>query len=160
MKENYTVFDYLMQVMVEFGFSLLVLNIFCIVFGDAAQDFSSMFSLGSKGISVDTVFQYLAVSGLITGVRFLFFTDIIIKNMTISLRTICMLSIVILIIAVFVSVFGWFPVNMAKPWIMFFICFGISFIASYFVMKLKEKTENKKLNDALDRLKKKEAAMK
>lgn len=158
MKENTTVFDYLMQVMIVFGFSLLILNLFCIFVGDAAKDYSTMFDLGSKGIPAATTFQYLSVSALIVGVRFLFFTDVIIKKMTIWLRTVIMLAFVILIIAVFAAVFRWFPVNTAKPWIMFFICFGISFVGSFFVMRLKEKAENKKLNDALDRLKKKEGA--
>lgn len=73
--------------------------------------------------------------------------------MTIWLRTVSMVAVVVLIIAVFAAVFGWFPINMAKPWILFFICFGISFAGSFFVMRLKEKAENKKRNDALDRLK-------
>ncbi len=160
MKENTTIFDYLMQVMIVFGFSLLVLNLFCIFVGDAAKDYSTMFDLGSMGISVATTFQYLVVSTLIVAMRFLFFTDVIIRKMTIWLRTVSMVTCVILIIAVFAAVFRWFPVNMAKPWIMFFICFGISFVGSFFVMRLKEKAENKKLNDALDRLKEKETVRK
>lgn len=160
MKENNTIFDYLMQVMVVFGFSLLMLNIFCIIFGDDAKGFSSMFALGSQGIPVDTTFQYFVISALIVGMRFLFFTDAIIKDMAIGLRTVCMLGAVLLVIALFVAIFGWFPVNMAKPWIMFSFCFGVSFLGSYIMMRLKEKTENKKLNDALDRLKEKEDAIK
>lgn len=47
MKDNNTIFDYLMQVMTVFGFSLLVLNLFCIFVGDAAKGYSAMFALGN-----------------------------------------------------------------------------------------------------------------
>ena len=139
---------------------MLLLNIFCIAFGDSAKDFSSIFELGSRGISVKTSFQYLGVSALIVGVNFLFFTDRIIKNMAIWLRTICTVGIVILIITVFIILFKWFPINMWQPWVMFILCFGFSFLGSYLVTLLKEKTENKKLEEALKRLKEKEKSEK
>lgn len=156
MKEKRTILDYLAQVMIVFGFMTLVLNIFCLAFGNSAKDFSAMFELGNQGIPVKIAFQFLCVSALNVGVRFLFFTDVIIKKMPIWLRTICMLVSVVIIIAVFIMVFHWFPANMWQPWAMFFICFGISFLGSYFVMIIKEKAENKRMEEALQRLKEKE----
>lgn len=153
MEEKKTIFDYLTQVMVIFGFSVFILNVFCIAFGNSAKDFSAIFELGSQGISVKIIFQFLCISILITGIRFLFFTDIFIKKMQIWLRTICMLIAVVLVITAFVIMFGWFPVDMWQPWAMFFICFGISVFGSYCVMVTKEKLENKQLEDALRRLK-------
>lgn len=160
MKENRTIFDYLTQVLVIFGFSMLVLNIFCLLFGESAREFSSIFRLGRQGISVETAFQYLGVSALIAGARYLFFTDMIIRKMAIWLRTVCMLGTVILIISACIVLLGWFPPDMWQPWVLFFVCFGISFLGSYIVMILKEKAENRKLNEALDRLKEKERAVK
>ena len=156
MEEKRTVFDYLAQVFIVFGFAMLVLNIFCLVFGDSAKGFSAMFELGNQGIPAKIVFQFLCISFLLTGVRFIFFTDIIIKKMPIWLRTICMLIIIVIIVAAFIIAFHWFPVDMWQPWVMFFICFGISFFGSYFVMIIKEKTENKQMNEALQRLKERE----
>ena len=86
----------------------------------------------------------------------MFFTDILIKNMPIWMRTVCMLIVVILIIAAFVAVFRWFPIGMWQPWAMFFACFGLSFLGSYFVMAVKEKVENKRMEEALRRFKEKE----
>lgn len=156
MEEKKTIFDYLTQVMVIFGFSVFILNIFCIVFGNSAKDFSAIFELGSRGVSVKIIFQFLCISILITGIRFLFFTDIFIKKMQIWLRTICMLITVVLIIAAFVIMFDWFPVDMWQPWVMFLICFAICVSGSYCVMATKEKLENRQLEDALRRLKESE----
>lgn len=153
MEEKKTIFDYLSQVLIVFGFGMLMLNIFCLAFGNSAKDFSAMFELGNQGIPVNITFQFLCVSVLIVGTRFIFFTDVFIKKMPVWLRTVCMLTTVVMIIAAFVIVFHWFPADMWQPWAMFFICFGISFLGSYFVAVIKEKTENRRMEEALQRLK-------
>lgn len=152
MEEKKTILDYLAQVMIIFGFAMLVLNIFCLAFGNDAKEFSALFALGGEGVPVEIAFQYLCVCALITGARFVLFTDIIIKKMPIWLRTVCMLSLVAAIIAAFIIVFQWFPVNMWQPWMMFFVCFGLSFLGSCFVVIVKEKAENKRMEEALKRL--------
>lgn len=156
MEEKKTIFDYLAEVMIIFGFAMLVLNIFCLVFGNAAKDISALFELGNQGISVEIALQFLCISALITGLRFVFFTDVIIQKMPIWLRTICMLTSVIIIIAAFIIIFNWFPVNMWQPWAMFFVCFGLSFVGSCLVVMVKEKVENKRMEEALRRLKEEE----
>lgn len=156
MDEKKNIFYYLEQVMIVFGFAMLVMNIFCLVVGNSAKGFSSMFELGNEGVPVKIAFQFLLVSFLIIGLRIIFFTDMLIKKMSIWLRTICMLVSVVIIIAVFIIVFHWFPVNMWQPWAMFFICFGISFLGSYSIMTIKEKVENRQMEEALQRLKEKE----
>ena len=156
MEEKKTILDYLAQMMIVFGFAMLTLNIFCLVFGDSAKDFSTLFSLGDQGIPVEVVLQFVCVSALITGARFVFFTDVIIQRMPIWLRTICMLLLIVTIITAFIVIFHWFPVNMWQPWVMFFVCFGLSFLGSCFVVMVKEKVENRRMEEALQRLKEKE----
>lgn len=156
MEKRRTIFDYLTQVLIIFGFSMLIMNIFCLVFGNAAKGISAMFELGNQGVPVKIAFQFLCISALIVGIRFIFFTDIFIKKMTIRLRTICMLLSAITVITVFIIVFHWFPVTMWQPWVLFFICFLLSFVGSYFVMVIREKIENKQMAEALQRLKEKE----
>lgn len=156
MEEKKTIFDYLAQVMIIFGFAMLVMNIFCLIFGNAAKDISALFELGDQGIPVGVALQFLCSSFLITGARFVFFTDVIIQKMPIWLRTICMLTSVVIIIAAFIIIFHWFPVNMWQPWVMFFVSFGLSFLGSYFVVIVKEKVENERMEEALRRLKEKE----
>lgn len=160
MEEKRTIFDYLAQVLIVFGFAMLTLNVLCLVFGNSAKDFSAMFALGDQGIPAQVVFQFLGVSVLIVGVRFLFFTDIVIKKMPIWLRTVCMLTAIVMIIAVFVIAFDWFPADMWQPWAMFFVCFSLSFLGSYFVMMVRAKVENDRMDEALQRLKEMEEKIK
>lgn len=156
MEDRKTIFDYLTQMMVVFGVSMLILNVFCLAFGDSAQNFSAMFALGNQGVPAEIAFEFLGISALITGIRFLFFTDIWIKKMPVWARTVCMSVCVITVIAVFIVWFGWFPIDMWQPWAMFLICFGVSFAASFLVMVIKERVENRKMEEALKRLKGKE----
>lgn len=160
MDKKKNILDYLAQVMIVFGFTMLVMNILCLACGDSAKDFSSMFELGSQGVPLKTAFQFLCVSLLVIGLRIIFFTDMLIKKMPIWLRTIFMLVSVVIVIAVFITMFHWFPVDMWQPWVMFFVCFGISFLGSYFVMVLKEKAENRRMEEALQRLKEKKKSRK
>ena len=153
MDKKKTVFDFLGQIMILFGFMMLVMNLFCLFFGDSAKSISSLFELGSLGLSVKTAFQFLLIAALITGLRILFFTDTLIKKMPIWLRMLCMLSSVVLVIAAFILMFHWFPADRGQLWAMFFLCFGVSFLGSYLFMTLREKSENRQMEEALRRLK-------
>lgn len=92
MEKKKTVFDYLAQVLIVFGFTMLVMNIFCLAFGNSAKGFSAMFALANRGVPIEITFEFLFLSALIVGLRLLFFTDILIKEMPVWLRTICMLD--------------------------------------------------------------------
>lgn len=153
MEERGTIFDFLAQVMIVFGFAMLMLNLFCFWLGDSAKEVSTMYELGSEGVPVKICFQFLAVSFLIVVARFVFFTDMLIKNMPIWLRTVCMLGTILVIIVSFAIGFGWIPKYTWQAWVMFLVCFGVSFIGSYFVMTVKEKVENKRMEEALERWK-------
>lgn len=153
MEEKKTIFDYIGQVFLTFGITIGILNIFCLLFGDSAKEISTIFSLGSDGLSVRTTFQFFLASFCIVIAKFIFFTDVFIKKMSIAMRTVCMVSTVLIVLAVFIWICGWFPVNMWQPWLMFFLCFVISFAISMGVTIFKERMENRKMEEALDRLK-------
>lgn len=153
MEERKTIFDYVGTIFSTFGFSVVVLNVFCLLFGEQAQDFSSIFSMGKEGLSTETMMQFLGAAVLMVFLRFLFFTDRIIKNMSVVLRTLCMVLTAIGIVVIFTLRFGWFPVDQWLPWFMFFLSFGICFLVSSLIAVLKEKSENKKMEEALARLK-------
>lgn len=153
MEERKTIFDYLEQIFLEFGISVAALCVLCLLFGESAQEISSMFSFGSGGLSVSTLLQFLLLSGLLTVIRGIFFTDGIIKKMSEVWRTIWMLFFTVLMIGIFVLLFRWFPANQWLPWVMFFLCFAISFVTSVAVVHCKEKMENKRMEEALQNLK-------
>ena len=153
MEKRKTIFDYAGQVFIIFGFSIAVLNLLCILVGEHAQDVSGIYSMGKEGLSTATMVQFFGVSICITGLRFLFFTDKIISRMSITVRTVCMLLSIIVLIVLCVLMFGWFPVDMWQPWTGFFVTFGLCFLGSMTITHLKEKTENRKMEEALQRLK-------
>ena len=153
MEKEKTIFDYISQVFVIFGATVLILNVFCMLFGKDAKEVSALFSLGNQGLSVATMLQFLAMSVFITVWRFLFFTDKVIKNLSLSLRTAGMFTAVVLTIIVFVLLFSWFPLGDWKAWLGFAVSFVISVAISLGLSTLKEKTEEEKMAKALDRFK-------
>lgn len=156
MEERKTIFDYAGQVFITYGFSIVALNLFCVLVGEYAQDVSSIYSLGKEGLSTATMVQFFAVSICITGLRAFFFTDRMIKQMSITVRTVCMMLSIIALIVLCAAVFGWFPIGMWQAWTGFFITFTLCFVCSMFLTRLKEKTENRKMEEALRRLKEKD----
>lgn len=148
-----TAFDYMKQIFVVYGFCIFTMSIFCILFGESAQEFSTLFALGNKGLSIATMLQFLLLSAIIVTLRFIFFSDGLIRRVPLALRTIAMFTLVILFMVLFIYWFGWFPINMWQPWAMFFLCFGLSAGISTLLSLWKEKLENKNLEEALERLK-------
>ena len=151
-KEN--IFDLLGQMIFIFGVTVACLSIFVILFGADANGMSTIFALGDKGLTVATLGQFFLMSAIITVLRFLLFTDFIIKGWSIVLRTVCMFILVVIMIGTFAAYFGWFPVNEIKSWIMFFVSFFVCCTVSVTLSVWKEKKENEKLQNALERMKK------
>lgn len=153
MEKEKTIFDYLGQVLIVFGVTTLILNVFCIVFGESAKEMSTMFALGRQGISVSTSLEFFMMSVVVITFRFLFFTDKIIKNMSLTARTGMMYIAVVLIILIMNWIFGWFPVDVWEAWVGFILSFGASIIISTVTVFVKDRVENKKMQDALDKMK-------
>lgn len=153
MEERKTVFDYMGQIFVTFGFSIVVLNIFCVLVGEDAREISTIYSMGKEGLAVSTMMQFFGVSVCITALRAFFFTDKIIKRMSVAIRSVCMLTSIVVIVVFCAVTFDWFPVAMWQSWAGFFITFALCFVGSLCLMTLKERTENRKMEEALQRLK-------
>ncbi len=155
MEERKTVFDYMGQILMIFGFTILMLLVFSLLFGESAKGYSDLFSFGKEGIGVDTMIQFLLASIATVTLRMLFFTDMLFKNMRLLPRTAGMVFSELIVISIFVWLFNWFPVDEALPWFMFFSSFGICFVVSLLVTVLQERIENKRMEDALESMKKK-----
>lgn len=154
MDKKHSIFDYLTQVFMIYGITIVLLNIFCLLFGAEAKDFSTIFSLGDKGISIITSFQFLLVIALVVTMRFIFMTDYLIKKMPVAVRIILMFAGAMTVTLIFIFLCGWFPTDNPTAWIMFIVCFAISTIISTFISVLNERLENKKLAEALNNYKK------
>lgn len=153
MEKSKTFFDYIKDMFKAFGICTLFLVIEAYFFGDMIKDYSPMLSLGSEGIPLDILAEVLLVSAIGTFERFFFFSDKIFKNAGKVFRTVGMTSAVILTAIVFIIVFKWFPYDSPAAWLGFFISFAITFSISLILSSCKEKYKNRRLTEALEKIK-------
>lgn len=153
MDKKFSILEFCSQVFTIYGITIVLLNIFCILFGASAQEISTIFSMGSHGLGVATSFQFLLAVLAITVLRFIFMTDILIINMPTAARIVAMFAGTFVIILVFIIAFDWFPADLPMAWIMFLICFVVCCTAGTMISLVAEKQENRKLEEALKRYK-------
>lgn len=155
MEERKTIFNYLGQIFMYFGIIIVLMNLFCLLFGRQAKEISAMFVLGNQGLSVMVMAEFFLVAVMIVVLRILFFTDLLIQNLSVIARTVWMVLLVLVLISFCIIWFDWFPVREWQPWLMFFGCFAVSFLSSILITSLKERAENRRMEEALRRLKRK-----
>lgn len=153
MDKRENIFDYFAQILMIFGVTIVCMNIFCALFGEAAKGYSTMFELGNQGLTVSTMLQFLGVSAAIITFKFIFFTDMLIKKMSIAIRTVCMFACVLTTLVICIWAFEWFPLEDTVAWLMFAGCFIVSVALSTLISVLYERAENKKMEEALRKLK-------
>lgn len=152
MEERKTIFDYLAGVLIVFGITMIILTILCRICGEQAKGYSSIFALGGRGISCSTILQFLTMSFLVTGLRYLFFSDLLFKKMSVTLRTVCMVTLVIALCGIFSYIFSWFPIRDWLAWTMFFLSFAACFTVSLCVTLLQKKMQDRALQKALEKI--------
>ena len=153
MDKEKTIFDYISQVLILFGLTIIILMIICAIFGEESKEVSPMFAMGNEGLPISTMLQFLLSSVLVVILRIVLFTDYLIKKMSLFVRTILMYVSVIVMSIIFVIIFNWFPLEAGFGWIGFFVGFTVCATGSTLVMYIKDKKENDKMQTALDKLK-------
>ena len=141
------------QTFTIYGFAVIFIVIIAVLFGEDAQDISTMFSLGKQGIGVATLVQYFALSMMISILKTILFADGIIKGLSGTIRIILMFIGVVLSVVIFIIAFEWFPVDNFLAWMMFFLNFLVCVVVSVSISSVKDRIDNKKLDEALQRLK-------
>lgn len=154
MEEKKSVFDYIGQVFQMFGFCMLWMLCFVKIFGESAKEISTFFSLGTAGIPVNIVLQFFGISIVLVFFRYFFFTEVVLKNLSLAKRTIGMVLTILTIISSAIYLFSWFPVDMWEAWLMFLLSFFLCFLISVKIVTVKAKIENKKLADGLAKIQK------
>ena len=152
MDKRFTVFSFLSRSFMLYGIGTLLLNVLSLLFGESAQDYSTLFAVPGA-VSIATSFQYFAAIIVIHLLRLIFMTDRVIKKMPLTARIISMFACIFAVIVGFVIVFGWFPVDEPLAWVMFLISMTVSCIISTLISSYAEKQENRRLADALERVK-------
>lgn len=154
MDEKNTIFDYIKQLFTTYGIMVLIFIVINLIIGNEARTVSTLFALGSAGLSSATLFQLLFLAVIITVAQNIFLSDILIKNMALIVRNILFFLTVMVAISMFVILFGWFPIGNVVAWIGFIVCFALCTAISAVIMRLEENAENRKMQEALNKYKK------
>lgn len=153
MEKNETIFDFIGNVFMLFGITVLMLMGISMALGMELAANSVMFPLGDEGLSMALLIQFFMVSVMIMAFRFLFMTDLIIKEASNAMRTFWMLLVILVGMCVFIFIFNWFPTGNLMSWVLFFSFFMISFMVSALIVFWKEKFENRQMEEGLERMK-------
>jgi len=153
MEDRKTIFDYLGQLFAIFGVIIMIYTVFTILVGERAKEKSSLYALGSEGLSIRTIIQHFLLAFVITVSQNLFLTDRWIKNLAMAVRYVLFFSSIFVAIAVFIVSFDWFPVNNGWAWLCYTLCFIPCTVVSIVLTSLAEKAENRKMEEALRRFK-------
>ncbi len=151
MEEKKTIFNYIRQALATYGIIVLVFVVFNILLGDVAGDYSALFALGKDGMSIPVLLELLLLAIMITFAQVLFLTDNWIENMSMIIRYVLFFGTVMIVMIVMIIVFNWFPIGDMYAWGGFVISYTVSMITSALLTRLKERTENSKMQEALDK---------
>ena len=147
--EKLSIYEFLGSLITQFGIQTLILIATTILFGDTAGAVSSLFQMGSAGIAIDTLLQFGFIALLITIIRYLCMSDIVIKKMMVLWRMVIMLFLILLVMVMAINRFGWFPAGYNMPWILFGAMFALSSAISSGVIILRTKLESWKYEKLL-----------
>ena len=154
MEDRKTIFEYIAQLFTTYGIMVVIFIVINLVIGDNARSVSTLFALGSDGLSAAMLLELLLLAFIITTAQNVFLSDILIKDMALIVRNVLFFLTIMIAITVFVIIFGWFPINEVGAWIGFIVSFAVCTAVSAVFMRLEERAENKKMQEALNRLKK------
>ncbi|MBO7531201.1 MAG: hypothetical protein J6T50_05290 [Lachnospiraceae bacterium] len=150
-EDKKSVFGYIAQLLATYGAMVVIFIVFDICIGRSTEGYSTLFELGSRGLTVNTLLQLLLLAVLVTIAQVVFLTDVLIKNMNMIARNFLFIIAIFVSIVVFAVSFGWFPVNDLAAWVGFLVSFSLSMAASLLITRFIEKSENKKMQEALDK---------
>ena len=151
MDDKKTIFNYISRAFAIFGIIVAIFMIFSLIIGSSTEGYSSLFRLGKEGLSMSTLAELLLLSGFITIVQEAFLTDRFIRNMSIVKRYILFFLSVMIVTVIMIVAFVWFPINDIRAWVYFFICYVLSCVISVVITKLKERAEDNRMQEALEK---------
>ncbi len=151
MEEKKTVFYYIRQAAATFGLIVLAFTVMSIVIGERAKGYADLFSMGNAGLSMPVLLELLLLAVIITLAQVIFLTDTWIINMSMTIRYVLFFVSVLILIVSMIVAFNWFPLSDMAAWLGFIISYALSMIISLLVTRLKERAENSKMQEALDK---------
>ena len=101
------IYKFISQVLIIFSATVLFISFVGIFVGESAREYSTMFSLGSKGIAFDTVLQILLSSIVISSIDKIFLSEKILKKLSGLWKRILMIISIIAVIVIFIICFNY-----------------------------------------------------
>lgn len=147
-------YDFVMQTLIIFALSILILIFLAALFGDMAQNISPLYQMGSKGLASATILEFLLSSAIIAALKEIFFSELIFKKLMTLWRTVLMLFSILTASIILIIAFKWFPLNFGLGWAGFLICFGGSCIIISLFLIIKTKVESRHYEALLNDYKK------
>lgn len=140
---------FIINYLITFAASILVISLLGYLLGDMVKDVSTLFSLGKTGLSYEVILEIAILSFFITMYTYILFESKFFNKQLFLHKVIAMFFISGLTTAVFIAVFGWFPITFIKGWIGFIISFLICFVVATAGMLYKNKKEEQYYNACL-----------
>lgn len=141
---------YFLNVMFSFGLTVAFSTIVIMLVSDEIKGETGMTMLGSEGIPIAFLLQFLIADMIVMAFRTLFLSDLFIKNMKPSLRVVLLLVTSLLTMTGFILVCGWFPPVGLCVFIPGSVC---AIIVNAVKLFRRENAKNKELADALEQYK-------
>ena len=106
MEDKKTVFNYIGQMFSIYGVMIMIFIVINLIIGNEAGSVSTLFSLGSAGLSMATLLELFLLVLIVTAAQNIFLTDILIKNLALIVRNILFFATILIAITAFAVVFG------------------------------------------------------
>jgi hypothetical protein len=149
MEKRFTIFDFFSETFNIFSVSIIFVAIVDKITGNSAGTVSPIYQYGDNAVSSSCILQFLFTSLIIESLKIFWYSNRLFKHLMALWRMIFMLLSVIIVMAIFILHFGWFPIDNLEAWGGFFVSFAICFIMSLVVMVLKTRLESKKFEEGL-----------
>ncbi len=143
-------FQFITWTLILFAANILMMMSIAALFGEQAEEMSTMFQFGSKGLASTTMLQFLLSAAVTVLLKNLFYSDLISKKMMALWRTIFMLLSILVVHIIFILLFDWFRYDNRLAWASFFICFGGGFLIGSSAMILKTKLDSRRYDELLN----------
>lgn len=153
MEGRKSILNYIGQVFIIYGFTMLCMLFFALLFGESAKEFSIFLALGKQGVPTAVMGQFFLLSILVVLWQFIYDGEWMVKFLPSRAKSIAMLLSVFITVILFIVIFKWFPIGMWQPWAMFILCFVLCIVGSTFITILMNNAENRKLEEGLSRVK-------
>ncbi len=149
------IMDFANHMCMTFSILIVSLSICSLIIGGKIKDYSSLFVMGQQGLSVETIFQMLLSSLIITSFRGLIYSELIKNTVSRTKRASILASLIFVLIVIFIHLFRWFPKDATLVWVVFALSFSISTILGIYLSFLSEQRHNRNMSVALEQLQKK-----